>query len=70
MGCPGLAGCIGGGGRDGGSSKSGPGGGSSVSKCGGKTHLGAAYRECGWEGKGLILLADSLQSVGALGKSG
>ena len=70
MGCPGLAGCIGGGGGDGGSRKSGPGGGSSVSKCGGKTHLGAAYRGRGWEGKGLILLADSLQSVGALGKSG
>ena len=53
MGCPGLAGCIGGGRGDGGSRKSGPGGGSSVSKCGGKTTWGLHTGDVGGKARGL-----------------
>ena len=49
----GLAGCIGGGRGDGGSRKSGPGGGNSVSKCGGKTAWGLHTGDAGGKTRGL-----------------
>ena len=53
MACSGLAGCIGRGRGDGGSRKSGSGGGNSVSKCRGKTAWGPHTEDAGGKTRGL-----------------